>query len=106
DPCGMAEMVWANDSTGTGRTDFARQTAGPSVYVNGCAGPIATPLSTAGGGALGAPNVVRGNLPATGGSDRPAETGLALLVVAAVLAYARRSPMRRTPRSRSSSPRA
>lgn len=52
------------------------------------------------------PPLPRGNLPATGGSDRTGETGLALLLVAGLLAYARRSPMRRTPRSKSSSPKA
>jgi hypothetical protein len=110
DPCGMAEMVWANDAAGGGRTDFSRQTAGPSLYVNGCGGPILGALGpgnppSAAAGAAGAANA-KGNLPATGGSDRTGETGLALLLVAGLLAYARRSPMRRTPRSKSSSPKA
>jgi hypothetical protein len=106
DPCGLAQMVWTNDATGTGVTEHARQTGAASLYLNGCGGPL-------GGNGGGSSNnsvlssVTRVNLPATGDDERRRELGSgALVLAAALLAYARRSPMRRTPRSRSSSPNA
>ncbi|HEV7678831.1 MAG TPA: sialidase family protein [Candidatus Dormibacteraeota bacterium] len=83
DPCGYAQAVWDDDSTGTGTTMFARQTSGSSIHPTACA------ATTSGGNGSGTPTT-----PTTGGSGS-APTGLvntsapearAALPAAAVLA--------------------
>ena len=71
DPCGMAEMVWTDDSTGPGLTMFAKQAGGASLRPTACAASLstspaagtATPAATA--TPTAAPN---GSLPKTGES--------------------------------------
>jgi hypothetical protein len=41
DPCGLAQMVWTDDSNGTGFTMHARQTTGAGLLVKGCGKTVA-----------------------------------------------------------------
>jgi hypothetical protein len=57
DPCGFAEAVWDDDSTGTGSTMFARQTGGTTIRPSACGQSAGgtLPNTTTSGGAGTAP---------------------------------------------------
>jgi hypothetical protein len=88
DRCGIAQLVWTDDSRGTGYTMHARQTGGVSLRPAACIGVVAGPRPS---GAVASTSGHR-DLANTGGSAAmiAAATAAAALVLALLLQRGRR----------------
>jgi hypothetical protein len=90
DPCGYAEAVWADDSSGTGTTMFGRQTTGSSIHPTACGGGSGAPTTPTTGTSGGAPATGLVNTSAAVPRALPPAAGVLVVVAAAGLVGRRR----------------